>query len=173
MQRTIALMLAAAAVPALVLPAAAAPAVAQEDRVATFTFHAEAGAYPVDGWGASYSTPQDDVRVWENAEHALRFDEDSPSSNAEYVAVTLAAPGNAPLRVGTYTDVRIRPTATNPGLLVVSRGLACEPVHGSFTITGIERDPVTGRLTDVDVEVEQRCGAPDAPPFTARATLSS
>ncbi|ONI88493.1 hypothetical protein ALI22I_19265 [Saccharothrix sp. ALI-22-I] len=167
MKRTIALLLAVAAVPAL-----AAPAVAQEERVATFKFHAEAGSFPVDGREAYWSTPAYEVRIYEREVNVLRIDEDTVS-NADYVAIELTAPGNVPLEVGTYTDVRMRSTASNPGLMVVSRGLACAPVYGTFTVNSIERDPVTGRLTDVDVEVEQRCGAPDAPAFSAHATLSS
>ncbi|MFD1149785.1 hypothetical protein [Saccharothrix hoggarensis] len=140
--------------------------------MATFEFHAEAGATPVDGRQGFWSTPEDDVRIWESQDGLLKFDEDS-SSNQQLIRVELAAPGNAPLEVGAYTDVRTRATATNPGLVVISNGLACGPVHGGFTVHSIGRDPVTGRLTDVDVEVEHRCGAPDAPAFTARATLSS
>lgn len=112
------------------------------------------------------------MRVWENANRKIVFDENSVS-NDDYIRVELAAPGNAPLEVGTYTGVRYLPTATNPGLLVISDGLACGPVHGHFTVHSIERDPVTGRMTDVDLEVEQRCGAPDAPAFSAHVTLSS
>ncbi len=87
-----------------------------------------------------------DVRVGEAQDRVLTFDEDLVD-NTEFTPVELTAPGNAPLEAGTYTDVRRYATATNPGLL-----------------NSIERDPATGRLTDV--EVEQRCGAPDAPAFT-------
>jgi uncharacterized protein (DUF736 family) len=166
-KRTIALVLALAAAPALAGTAAA------DEPVATLKFHAEAGAFPVDGRQATWSTPEQDVMVREQSVEARALVIDGDGDGRDYVRIQLAAPGGAPLEAGVYTDVRQQPTGTNPGLLVIAGGLACYPVHGSFTVNSIERDPVTGRLTDVDVEVEQRCGTPDSPVFAAHATLSS
>lgn len=166
-RRTIAFLLAAAALPALAGTASA------DEPVATLAFHAEAGAFPVGGRQATWSTPEQEVRVREQSVDGRALVIDGEGDGRDYLRIQLAAPGGAPLAVGVYTDVRQQPTATNPGLLVISDGLACYPVHGSFTVHSIERDPETGRLTDVDVEVEQRCGTPDSPVFSAHATLSS
>ena len=171
MKRTIALALAVAALPALAGTAAAGTAA--DEPVATLKFHAEAGAFPVDGRQATWSTPEQEVGIREQSVEGGALVIDGDGDGREYLRIQLAAPGGAPLAVGVYTDVRRQPTDTNPGLLVISDGLACYPVHGSFTVNSIERDPATGRLTDVDVEVEQRCGTPDSPVFSAHATLSS
>ncbi|GAB2986153.1 hypothetical protein GCM10027184_43070 [Saccharothrix stipae] len=154
------------------LPVLAGTAGADEP-VAAVKFHAEAGAFPVDDRQATWSTPEQEVRIREQSVEGGALVIDGEGDGRDHVRIQLAGPGDAPLRVGTYTDVRQRPTATNPGLLVIADGLACYPVHGSFTVHSIERDPGTGRLTGVDVELEHRCGAPDAPAFVAHATLSS
>ena len=166
MGRTTALLLAVVALPALALPAAAG-----EERSATFEVRSEAGSFPVGERDAHWSTPEDDVRVWE-LDGVLKFDVDSVP-NADFIRVELAAAGGAPLEVGTYTDVTWRLDPAKPTLRVIAGGFVCSPVFGHFTIHRIERDQGTGQLTDVDVEVEQRCGTADAPAFRGHATLSS
>ncbi|MGM1058091.1 hypothetical protein [Saccharothrix sp. Mg75] len=181
MGRTTALLLAALALPALAPPALASPAPAlpalallasaTEERVATFEVRSEAGSFPVGERDVDWSTPGDDVRVWESG-GVLKFDVDSVAG-PDLIRVELAAAGGATLEVGTYTDPTWRADPAKPTLRVIAKGLVCAPVFGHFTVHHVERDPGTGALTDVDVEVEQRCGAADAPAFRGRATLSS
>lgn len=167
MKRLAAITCAAAAV----VMSATAPATAAEP-VVSFTFLAEPGAFPVDGREGHWSTPQREVRIWENAQNVLRLDADGTEGGYLHIGIDLAAPGNAPLRVGTYSDVRMRPTAQNPGLLLASRGLVCDPVAGSFTVRRLERDEA-GRLTGLDVDVEQHCVDATTPAFHGHLHLES
>lgn len=160
MKRTTVLALAVA------LPVVLAPAAGAATEEAGFDFAAEAGAFPVDGRAGHWAPPEQELLIGENSRHWLRVQGESGS---DFIGVELAAAGEVPVEVGTYSDVTWQPDPARPMLRVVARGLVCAPVHGSFTVERIER--TDGRLTGLDVTVEQHCGAPDAPAFRARVHL--
>ncbi|SDD96450.1 hypothetical protein [Actinokineospora iranica] len=159
-------MLALGAVAALV--AAVAPAAQADEPGASLAYQAEAGAWPVDGRGASWSTPANEVMVWE-FDGVVKVDGQN-STGSDYLRVELTGPGGTPLEAGAYTGVRNRHRhPEGPGIEVVSNGFGCGDDYAEFTITSLARDPADGALTALDVEVTHRCGSPTAPALTATA----
>ncbi|GLW92907.1 hypothetical protein [Actinokineospora globicatena] len=160
---------AVAAVLAGVLPAAADPGV-------SISFDGAAGAFPVNGYGDTWETPDQEVRIWEY-DNVITFDGDKyrgPGQGWTWLAIELSGADGAPLSPGTYTGVTNRyQHPENTGIVVIRDGLACGLDVAEFTITTLERDPDTGRLTAFDAEITQRCGSPTAPVFTATLHLAS
>ncbi|WP_199438971.1 hypothetical protein [Umezawaea beigongshangensis] len=166
MEHRLALAALAAAVSALVL----APSASADDALRTLTFTAENGAVPVSGQSADWASPDQEVFVQELRTGVLRID--ATSDGGDGFALEVAAPGGARLSEGTYSGVRQFPTATAPGLRVISHGRTCADPRGSFTVSGMRRG-TTGTLHGVTVTLEHRCGSDTAPALRATVFLDT
>jgi hypothetical protein len=145
------------AVGGVVAPSASA---GTEVPLSSLEIASEPGAWPVLG-SHRWELPADQVDIWER-ENIVKVDA-STADGRNYVRLELNAAGFAPLRVGTYQDVRFRESnPAGPGILLVSNGFGCGTDVAEFTIDRIERDP-GGRLTALDADFEQRCGRATAP----------
>jgi len=73
--------------------------------------------------------------------------------------LNLAAPGEVPLEVGTYTGAERFPfqASDNPGLSFSGQGRGCNTVSGSFEVLEIEYDE-NGELMKLNANFEQFCG---------------
>jgi hypothetical protein len=166
MRLRVALATLATAASALVL----APPASADDSLRTLTFSAENGAVPVSGQSADWASPDQEVFVQELRGGVLRVD--ATSNGRDGFALELAAPGGARLSEGTHTGVRQFPTATAPGLRVISYGKTCADPRGSFTVSGLRRG-TTGTLHGVTVTLEHRCGGDTAPALRATVVLDT
>jgi hypothetical protein len=137
--------------------AAAAPS---DPPAAIFTFKAEIGAHPVNGRSGEWVSPDSEIRVWEH-QNIVKID---ATQGLDDIWVELNGPNRTPLTVGTYQNVRnqLHGPASNPGILVVSRGLGCGDDYAEFTINRIERD-LYGQLVALEASFTQHCGTPDGP----------
>ncbi|MFD9960400.1 hypothetical protein [Amycolatopsis sp. NPDC058986] len=165
LRRALLTFAAVAAANTLAIPAASA------DPSTSLSFTAEDGAWPVHGRSAQWTSPAQEINVWENA-GVVKVDAEA-DGGFDYIRIELSDAGGAVLRPGTYPGARFRgqrdaPLAT-PGIFLVSNGFGCgKEDYADFTVARIERD-ATGKLTAFDADVDQRCGGPDKPAF--RATI--
>ncbi|RLK59616.1 hypothetical protein [Actinokineospora cianjurensis] len=125
------------------------------------------GAFPVNGSSGAWATPELEPRIWEY-DNVIKFDGDNYGRGVDWLAVELSGAGGAPLVPGTYTGVTNRyQHPDNVGIQVIWNGLGCGSDVAEFTISTLERDEDTGRLTAFDADITQRCGSADGPVFTA------
>jgi hypothetical protein len=80
--------------------------------------------------------------------------------------IELAAPGDAPLAVGTYSDAMRAAVRNNglPGLDISGHGNGCNQVFGQFTVTKVTYG-ATGQLQELEATFIQHCESVTAPPL--------
>lgn len=139
---------------------------AQAGDPSSLGYTAEPGAWPVSG-SRTWTEPTDEVYAFEL--DGVLFIDGGDSSGRNWLGVELAGANGAPLGVGSYTggNFRLHPEAA--GVNLISDGLGSGDGPAEFTITTLEHDPVTGRLSALDVEVTVHNGSPTGPRIDIRA----
>ncbi|MGW6448083.1 hypothetical protein [Lentzea sp. NPDC055074] len=133
--------------------------VASADEPSTFTFDAEANAFPISSVSGEWSTPDAEFIVGQRRNNTLHIDVESSKARTYYV-VDLSRHDGLPITPGTYTDERA---------IVIGGGFYCADDKADFTIDRVDLDE-GGLATALDGSVEHRCG--DKPDNAFRAKIS-
>ncbi|GGN15647.1 hypothetical protein GCM10011609_65350 [Lentzea pudingi] len=135
--------------------------VASAAEPSTFTFDAEAGAFPISAVSGEWTTPDAEFIVGQRGwdDNTLHIDVESRQARTYYV-VDLSRHDGLPITPGTYTDERA---------IVIEKGLGCIDDKADYTIDRLELDD-RGFVTALDGSVEHRCS--DKPDNAFRAKIS-
>lgn len=132
--------------------------VASAAEPSTFTFDAEANAFPISAVSGVWTTPDAEFIVGQRRNNTLHIDVESRRART-YFIVDLARHDGLPITPGTYTDQKA---------WVVEKGLGCIDNAADFTIDRVELDD-NGLAIALDGSVEHRCG--DKPDNAFRAKI--
>lgn len=126
-----------------------------------FSFRGDPGDYISLGRSWRYDTGNATIGVSRNFDNGVSV----AISGATWWSFDTAAPGNAPLAVGTYGGATRFPfqAATEPGLNLSGDGRGCNTLSGSFTVHQAQFD-AGGTPQVLDIDFEQHCegGVPAA-----------